>query len=60
MKRKPIRLRPVAEGYAFRVFDIVNGFLIDAVAHGSRSSEPAFGLGTASGGNATLTDVISG
>jgi hypothetical protein len=27
MKREPIRLRPVVEGYAFRVFDIVNGFL---------------------------------
>jgi len=28
---------PVVEGIAFRVFDIVNGFLIDAVAHGGRS-----------------------
>jgi len=26
---------PVVEGIAFRVFDIVNGFLIDAVAHGA-------------------------
>ncbi len=38
------------------VFDIVNGFLIDAVAHGGRSL--VFGSGV--GGDAALTDVISG
>jgi hypothetical protein len=56
MKRKPIRFRPVVEGSAFRVFDIVNGFLIDAVAHGGRSLV----FGPEDGGNAALTDVISG
>ena len=33
MKRKLIRLRPVSRGFASTIFDIVNGFLIDAVAH---------------------------
>jgi len=49
MKRNVIRLRSVVSGSAACVFDIVNGFLIDAVAHGLEVYGPR--------GSATLTDV---